>query len=106
PIAAGKPAVRFAVSMAIFDSTNGVYDCFRWSVYNIRGERLFTIDFDNFYTNINYILDDDVPVPTGLSFELADVSGNKGILNLEVTMNFASNRWSASLTGVNPVLIV
>jgi hypothetical protein len=100
PVAAGKPIVKFAVSMAIFDSTTNAYDCFRWSVYNIRGERLFTIDFDNSYTNINYILDDGDFVPTDYSFEPADVDENKGIYDLEVTMNFASNRWSATLNGV------
>jgi len=102
PIAAGKPVVKFTVSMAIFDSTNGVYDSFRWSVYNNTngGTRLFTIDFDNAFTNINYILDDGVIVPTDYSFEPADLDQNKGIYDLEVTMNFASNVWSATLNDV------
>ena len=99
PIAAGKPVVKFTVSMAIFDSTNGVYDCFRWSVYNNTngGTRLFSIDFNNEFTNINYILDDGAIVSTGYNFEPADLDEN---YDLEVTMNFASNRWSATLNDV------
>lgn len=102
PIAAGKPVVKFTVSMAIFDSTNGVYDCFRWSVYNNTngGTRLFTIDFDNATLGINYILDDNVFAPTDYTFEPADLDQNKGIYDLEVIMNFASNRWSATLNDV------
>jgi hypothetical protein len=108
PVTAGKPVVKFTVSMAIFDSTNGVYDSFRWSVYNNAngGTRLFTIEFDNAFTNINYILDNDAIVPTDYSFELADVNENIGIYDLEVTMNFASNQWSAALIGQSPVVIV
>jgi len=102
PIAAGKPVVKFNVAMAIFDSTNGVYDCFRWSVYNSAngGARLFTIDFDNSTLGINYLLDDNAFAPTDYSFEPADLDQNKGIYDLEVTMNFASNRWSATLNDV------
>lgn len=95
PLAAGTPIVRFTVSMAIFDSTFPEYDYFRWSVYNTNngGQRLFSIDFDNSTTNICYLLDDGVFVPTGFSFEL------EGLYDLEVTMNFASNLWTASLNG-------
>ena len=102
PIATGKPVVKFTVSMAVFDSTNGVYDCFRWSVYNNTngGTRLFTIDFDNSTLGINYILDDNVVAATDYTFEPADLDQNKGIYDLEVTMNFASNRWSATLNDV------
>jgi hypothetical protein len=108
PITAGRPVVKFSVSMAIFGSTNGVYDSFRWSVYNNAngGTRLFTLDFDNSTLEINYLLDDNVFVPTGYTFEPADETENIGIYDLEVTMNFASNRWSAALIGQNPVIIV
>jgi len=94
PIAAGKPVVRFTVEMAIFDSTTDIFDCFRWSTYNISGERLFTIDFDNSTLGINYLLEDDVDfVSTGYAFE------HEGTYDLEIVMNFAMNRWSAKLTG-------
>ena len=96
PIAAGTRVVRFSVSMAIFDSTNRVYDCFRWSVYNNAGggQRLFSIDFDNSTLEINYLLDSGDFVPTGFTFTPG------GEYDLEVTMNFADNRWSAMLNGV------
>ncbi|HUL51365.1 MAG TPA: hypothetical protein VLU94_02145 [Candidatus Nitrosotalea sp.] len=100
PLAAGTPAVKFSVSMAIFDSTIRYYDSFLWSVYNTNnpGQRLFSIDFDNVTGNICYLLDDGIFVPTGFAFELAGPDG-LGLYDLEVTMNFASNRWSASLNG-------
>jgi len=99
PLAEGTPIVRFSVSMAVFDSTVPHFDYFRWSVYNTNngGQRLFSLDFDNTTTNICYLLDDDQFVPTGYSFEL------EGLYDLEITMNFASNRWSALL---NDALIV
>ena len=96
PIAAGTAVVRFSVSMAIFDSTNRVYDCFRWSVYNNAsgGQRLFSIDFDNSTLGINYLLADGDFVPTGFTFTPG------GEYDLEVIMDFADNRWSAMLNGV------
>ncbi len=103
PVAAGKPIVKFSASMAIFDSTTNVYDYFDWSVFNTNngGERLFTLDFDNDTLEIYYLLDDDRYVYTGSLFE------TDGIYDLEVTMNFASNLWSASLkTSSNATVIV
>jgi hypothetical protein len=99
PAGIGKPIVRFSVSLAVFDSTNEVYDCFRWSVYNSTngGERLFTVEFDNSTLEINYLLDDGIFTFTGFTFE------NEGIYDLEVVMNFTSNRWSAML---NDTLLV
>src|SRR6266536_4290971 len=88
PVAAGLPIVTFSVTMAIYDSDRTTArDCFRWSVYNRQsgGVRLFTLDFDNTTTNINYQLDNDVFVPTGLLFE------REGEYDLVVTMNFADN---------------
>jgi len=102
PIAAGTPVVKFSVSMAIFDSTNAVYDCFRWSVYNSEngGQRLFSIDFDNSTLRINYLLDSGDFVPTRWGFE------DGGVYDLEVTMNFASNVWSATLAGAGAAVII
>jgi hypothetical protein len=85
--------------MSIEDSSesNGNYDYFRWSVYNIQGNRLFSLDFDNYdyQTNrskyISYQLDG--------TNELVDSSArftNSATYALTVTMNFASNRWSAT----------
>jgi len=104
PVAAGLPIVTFSATMAIYDSsTTANRDCFRWSVYNtdIGGVRLFTIDFDNTTTKINYELDDKQFVWTGFTFENA--APTNGQYDLVVTMNLADNLWSATL---NDVLIV
>ena len=82
--------------MSIYDSfavTNR--DCFRWSIYNTNngGERLFTLDFDNTTTEINYQLDDKQFVFTDSLFENGDQDG--GEFDLVVIMNFADNLWSA-----------
>jgi hypothetical protein len=92
PLAAKQPIVKFSVLMSIEDSTNGNYDNFRWSVYNTQVERLFSLDFDNYSTNVSYKLDGtNVLVATGVSF----APGSN--YTLLVTMNFAANRWSATL---------
>ena len=98
------PIVTFAVTLGIYDSvmtTNR--DCFRWSVYNMAndGERLFTLDFDNMTTNINYELDDEVFVPTGYAFERSGEEDRH--YDLVVTMNFTDNLWSAWLNDTNIV---
>jgi len=92
PVSAGLPVVRFTTLMSIEDSNNGDFDYFQWHVYNIAGQLLFVIDFDVFATNVNYFLDGGTDyVSTGVKFALGTVS------TLTVTMDFASNRWSASL---------
>ena len=92
--ATNPPVVRFSVLMAIEDSaTSTNRDDFRWSVYNIRGDRLFSVDFDNDALQINYLLDDDKFVDTGVTFT------NSTPLRLEIAMNFATNKWSATLNG-------
>jgi hypothetical protein len=92
PLAAKQPIVKFSVLMSIEDSTNGNYDNFRWSVYNTQVERLFSLDFDNYSTHVSYKLDGtNVLVATGVSF----APGSN--YTLLVTMNFAANRWSATL---------
>lgn len=100
PLGNDQPVVQFTVSMQIFDSsTNAPYfDDFRWSVYNTRGDRLFTLDFANSDRTINYLLDDGKGFqPTGFSFR------NDEIYDLVVLMNFHRNVWSAR---VNDVLVV
>ena len=92
PLVAGQPIVKFSVLMSIVDSTNDGFDNFRWSVYNRQVNRLFSLDFDNYYTNVNFLLDGtNTFVATGISF----APGSN--YTLLVIMNFASNRWSASL---------
>ncbi len=99
PIAAGYPIVKFSVLMNIADSLNDQWDLFRWSVYNMQGRRLFSLDFDNYpyndyqnYLGVGYRLDGTNTTQfTGLKYV------NNSNYTLTVTMNFASNRWSATL---------
>ena len=104
PVAADMPIVTFSATMGIYDSvTTTNRDCFRWSVYNKEGggTRLFTLDFDNTTTEINYELDDDVFVPTGYAF---DRSGKEDRhYDLVVTMNFTDNLWSATFNDITIV---
>jgi hypothetical protein len=98
PVAAALPIVTFSVTMSIYDSfAVPNRDCFRWSIYNTNnnGERLFTLDFDNATTEINYELDDEQFVFTRAKFENGDQNG--GEYDLVVSMNFADNLWSAWL---------
>ncbi|MHB9007987.1 MAG: S8 family serine peptidase [Limisphaerales bacterium] len=89
-----RPVVRFSVRMGIQDSSNYAYDSFDWSVYDPEGERLFSLDFDNYDLNIYYTLDDNEGYFwTGGTFE------NGPIYELVITMDFARNRWIASLDG-------
>lgn len=94
PIPAGVKVVSFGVTMQIVDSTNGRYDIFRWSAYNQEGNRLFSIEFDNFTLQINYILQDATNRYSEFNFELG------AIYNLDVYMNFERNLWSAYLNGI------
>lgn len=92
PMAAGLPLITFSVRMSIEDSTNENYDYFRWSLYNTQNDRLFSIEFDNYYLTVNYQLDGNNPVVTNTT---SFVPGSN--YTLTVTMNFATNRWSAFL---------
>lgn len=91
PVAAGYPIVKFSTLVNIIDSTNHNYDIFRWSVFNQQLDRLFSIDLDNKYTDVSYLLDGtNTVVVTDLQFT------NNVSYQLNITMNFAANRWSAT----------
>lgn len=95
PIASGYPIVKFSVLMNIIDSEFGYWDIFRWSAYNIQGKRLFSIDFDNDFRDISYLLDGTNQwVLTYLPF------ANDSNYTFNVTMNFAANRWSATYNNI------
>jgi len=91
PVAAGLPRVKFATLMSVVGSTNGGYDFFQWHVFNNQGQPLIVIDFDTDSTNVGYFLDGTQFVNTGVKFALG------ATYTLTVTMNFAANRWSATL---------
>ena len=86
------PSVRFSVSLMIIDSTNEEHDFFDWSVFNLDGEHLFSIDFDTFGRFVSYELDD------GEGLLLSDVGFEAGrVYQLGVSMDFRNNSWSALL---------
>jgi len=92
PIASGYPIVRFSTRLRIEDSSGDEWDIFRWSFYNIPGNRLFSIDFDNEFLDVSYLRDGTNQIVfTTNTFE------NATVYTLSVTMDFASNLWSASL---------
>jgi hypothetical protein len=98
PVPTNTPIVKFSVLMGIWDSDNGQWDDFYWSVYNSHGDRLFTLDFDNYNLNIYYALDGTNDfVVTGRTFT------NDIPYTLLITLNFAQNQWSATLGGVGLV---
>ena len=94
PVPTNLSVVTFSVTMLVVDSTNGRRDDFRWSIYNTNGTRLFSLDFDNSTTGINYGLDD------GAGFTATGFQFTRGAVHeLAITMNFPRNRWQASLSG-------
>lgn len=94
PLRAGTPLVTFSVLMEVTDSSNTNWDDFYWSVYNSQSDRLFTIDFDNYYLAVNYALDGTNRfVSTGATFT------NGVPYPLTITMDFSRGRWSATLGG-------
>ncbi len=94
PLTAGYPVVKFSVLLNLIDSTNDHYDTFRWSVYNLQIDRLFSIVFNNKSLRVGYLLDgtNEVIYPNSIPFLVNDSN-----YLLTVTMNFAANRWSARL---------
>lgn len=96
PLAAGYPVVKFSVLLNFVDSmTTTNRDAFLWSVFNLQGDNLFSIEFNNRFKDIGYWLDgtNDISLP--------DLTFTSGInYTLEVIMNFASNRWSATYNNI------
>jgi hypothetical protein len=101
PAGTNAVLVNFSVLMAIMDSTNGVYDDFRWSVYNTNsagGSRLFTLDFDNDTFLVSYALDDGIGfVSTGTTFT------NASLYAVVIRMDFERNLWSATINDMTVV---
>jgi hypothetical protein len=95
PVAVGRPIVKFSTTMTIEDSSNLLYDDFYWEAYNTNGSRLFSLDFYNGNNNIYYIpgTNANTYINTGARYT------NGVIYNLVITMDFASNVWSAALNG-------
>jgi hypothetical protein len=93
-----RPVVTFSVDMKIVDSGNFLYDDFGWDVFNRNGDRLFFLDFDNFRMKVYYRLNDSTTYyDTGWTFEDGQV------YHLVVNMDFARDRWSATVDGTTLV---
>jgi alpha-tubulin suppressor-like RCC1 family protein len=91
PLAGNTSVVNFSVDLTLFDSTNGQRDSFWFTLYNLQGQPLGSIVFDN---------------ASGCIFRYNEQSYyNVGTFTrgaaytLAVTMDFFNNVWSASLSG-------
>ena len=94
PVNRNLPQAQFSVTMAIEDSTTTNRDDFYWSVFNQQGQPLFTLDFDNYELRLYYYLDNtNGRTWSGLTFT------NGGAYPFTLSMDFASNRWSATFNG-------
>ena len=94
--------INFSVLCDVIDSTGNASsprDRFRWSANNINGVRLFSIEFDNATNDISYILDDNIPHFIGNLFS------NNTLLNVQMTVDFTRNQWTATLNGETLVAI-
>ena len=93
-----KPIVQFEALMTITASsiTSPNADNFRWSVYNIDGQRLFTVDFDNYFTDVSYLLDGESPT----SIVTTQRFTNDVPFLFSLAMDFELNSWSAAIDGI------
>lgn len=93
-----QEVLTFSVLMAIMDSSTTNRDDFRWSAYNSKGDRLFSLDFDNNSLDVTYALDDGKGfISTGTQFT------NSALYELTIQLNFGRNLWSASANGLSLV---
>ncbi len=93
PVAAGTPVIRFSVDLQILDSSNGIRDDFIFFIFNSQGQVLGGIDFFNDNQRV-YRYDG-----TALQ-DVGAFSRNKPYA-LSATIDFSSNRWSATLNGAS-----
>lgn len=91
-----RPLVNFEVLMCITPSSASQpnLDNFRWSVYNREGDRLFSVDFDNYYLDVSYQLDG---VFTNVVTDQMFTNDVPFWFNL--TLDFQLNQWSAAVDG-------
>jgi len=100
PVATGYPEVQFDCLLGVQDSTNSKRDRFYISFYNMAGNFLAAVIFDN--TTGKVMTDDAVLVrDTGTAFLRGDqLLGIAALQTLNVSINFITNEWSAELDGV------
>ena len=94
PLNKSLSQARFSVSMAVADSSNNQYDDFYWSVFNLQGQQLFTLDFDNYALRVNYALE------TSTNWTWSGLTFTNGVIySLVVNLDFVVNRWNATFNG-------
>ena len=97
------PLVTVEFDMSLTDSTTTNRDEFRWSVYNMDSDRLFSLVFDvrdlDIYAGVGIyqLLDNEAFKYTGWEIFTNDV------YSVKMQMNFAANQWSAWVGGVQVV---
>ena len=95
PLGAGNPTIEFFSLVGIADSTNGEFDRFYISFYNISDDLLGAIVFDNTADDFGLLRSDgNELVHTGELFVNDEVQG------LFVSIDFSTNTWSAKLDGL------
>jgi hypothetical protein len=97
PITNGTPIVKFSTKVKLNDSSNGNYDRFYFQFYNNTNALLFSLKFDNrYYPGRIYGLNSSSFLTTNYTTFQVGVE-----YSLLVTMNFASNTYSATLTNLS-----
>lgn len=95
-VATNRPLIDFESLMGIQDSTNGYRDSFFFSFYNTNGSFLASIRFSNEDLSFGiWRLDGHAQFDTGRDFVRNELH------LLHARMDFAANRWSADLDGID-----
>jgi hypothetical protein len=100
PVATGYKRIEFDALLGVQDSTNTRRDRFYVSIYNMAGDFLAAVVFDN--TTGKVLSDDGVSVKdTGVPFVRGDQTlGVAALQVLRVGIDFDLNQWDASLDDV------
>ena len=100
PLVTGHRRIEFDTLLGVQDSTTARRDRFYVSFYNMSGDFLAAVVFDN--TTGKVLSDDGASVrDTGVAFLRGDqVLGVAALQVLRVTIDFDLNRWEASLDGL------
>lgn len=93
PVSSGLPMVNFSTRLKIMDSTVFFYDYFYWDFYNTNGNYLFGIEFNNDLLRISAVNSTNKATKLGNYTNAIEYA-------LDVSMNFASNRYSVTWNGV------
>lgn len=94
PIDPNRPVLRFETDLAIYDSTNGQYDYFKFRFYNKKNERLLTVGFYNGDLSIYSVGDGSSP-----QRNFQKTFANATRYHLVIEMDRVANSWRAYLDG-------